>query len=206
MDSLKDIIEETVKQLKEKEQAKDNIMARARKARTLSKQAIMHQHNGEMQKSTKNLMEATKLLKEIKESGSLSPELMFYESVQAARQEYAEASILQSLLAEGRYPSPRDLNIAETNYVLGLADVPGELRRESLDRLREGDLATAEKHLETMEEIYLHLIRAEEASLFLKGLRRKLDITRSVNERTRAEITAEAGRRRLAEKLEKFKE
>lgn len=37
---------------------------------------------------------------------------------------------------------------------------------------------------------------------FLKGLRRKLDVTRNLNERTRSEITAEASRKRLTERLE----
>ena len=52
-----------------------------------------------------------------------------------------------------------------------------------------------------MEEIYLNLTSVEEVSLFLKGLRRKLDVTRNVNERTRAEITTEASRERLRQKL-----
>jgi predicted translin family RNA/ssDNA-binding protein len=37
--------------------------------------------------------------------------------------------------------------------------------------------------------------------LYLKGLRRKLDVTRNVNERTRAEITTEFSRERLRRKL-----
>jgi predicted translin family RNA/ssDNA-binding protein len=41
----------------------------------------------------------------------------------------------------------------------------------------------------------------EEASLLLKGLRRKLDVVRMVNERTRAEITTEVSRERLRRQL-----
>lgn len=52
-----------------------------------------------------------------------------------------------------------------------------------------------------MEEIFLHLVAMEDVSL-LKGLRRKLDIARSLIEATRSEVTAETGRRRLAETLE----
>jgi len=81
--------------------------------------------------------------------------------------------------------------------------VPGELRRQALDALRRGDIETAEARLSTMQEIYLTLVIMEEVPL-LKGLRRKLDITRGVIERTRSEVTAEAGRRRLEECMQRF--
>jgi len=49
-------------------------------------------------------------------------------------------------------------------------------------------------------------VEAEEASLLLRGLRRKLDVTRAVNERTRAEITEEASRAKLTSELRKLGE
>ncbi len=91
------------------------------------------------------------------------------------------------------------------SYLLGLGDVPGELRRQALDALRLGDIETAEARLSTMEEIYLSLVTMEEVAL-LKGLRRKLDIARGVIERTRSEVTAEAGRRRLGESVRRLTE
>jgi predicted translin family RNA/ssDNA-binding protein len=69
--------------------------------------------------------------------------------------------------------------------------------------LRNGDLEAAEENLTTMEQIYLNLTEMEEASLLLKGLRRKLDVVRMVNERTRAEITTEVSRERLRKQLAK---
>jgi len=56
-----------------------------------------------------------------------------------------------------------------------------------------------------MESIYLSLISMEEAPM-LRGLRRKMDIARGVIERTRSEITAEAGRRRLDESVRRLTE
>ena len=75
-----------------------------------------------------------------------------------------------------------------------------------MDLLRAGDLDAAEENLETMEEIYRHLSKVEEVSLLLKGLRRKLDVARSVTERTRAEITTEASRERLRKQLKKVED
>jgi translin len=126
--------------------------------------------------------------------------------VEAARQEYTEAQILYGLNTGAGYPSPEVLGVSETDYIMGLADIPGELRRQSLDHIRLGNLDRAEDNLREMEEIYMSLVEAEEASLLLKGLRRKLDVARAVNERTRSEITEEASRAKLTSELRKLGE
>jgi len=55
-----------------------------------------------------------------------------------------------------------------------------------------------------MEEIYLNLVSIEEAQLFLKGLRRKIDVARSIIENTRGELAAEIGRQRLSKHMEQI--
>ena len=198
---LSEIIQQASDDLINREKARDEAYSRARRARTLSKQAILLLHSGETEKAGSNLVEAKKFLSEINEYVSEFPEIGVYEAVSAAKQEYSEASILYGLNTDGGYPVPSELGVSVTDYILGLADVPGELRRQTLDLLRAGDLVRAEGNLALMEEIYLNLTTVEEVSLFLKGLRRKLDVTRNVNERTRAELTIEASRERLRRKL-----
>ncbi len=203
---LKRIIEKVTEHLAAIEEAKDKAYPKARKARTLSKQSILVLHKGEPLEARRLVSEAARLIAEAQEAGEEFPGVRYSETLSAARQEYAEAAILLSLVTEERYPAPEELEVDETNYVMGLADVPGELRRHALDRLREGDLEAAESALEAMEEIYLRLTEAEEASMMLKGMRRKLDIARGVTERTRAEVTAEAGRRRLSREVESLRD
>ena len=198
---LEEIIKQASDELLNREKARDEAYSRARRARTLSKQSILLLHSGEKARAEANLGEAKKLLTEIEEHVATHPEIGSYEAVTAAKQEYAEACILYGLNTDGVYPSPHELGVSSTDYILGLADVPGELRRQTLDHLRAGDLEAAERNLVLMEEIFLNLTSVEEVSLFLKGLRRKLDVTRNVNERTRAEITIEASRERLRRKL-----
>ena len=198
---LDEIIRQASDQLLSREKARDEAYSRARKARTLSKQAILLLHMGDTVKAQVNLNNAIQLLAELEEYIEVHPEIAFYDAVTAAKQEYSEASILYGLNTDTGYPSPEQLGVSSTDYILGLADVPGELRRQTLDHLRAGDLESAEKNLALMEEIYLNLTSVEEISLFLKGLRRKLDVTRNVNERTRAELTIEASRERLRRKL-----
>ena len=200
---LEEIIRKAAGDLKAREKARDEAYSRARRARVLCKQAILLLHNGELGKAEGNIGEASVILEEIKEYCKEFTEIGFYDAVEAARQEYAEASILLGLNTGKGYPSPELLGLNYKSYLLGLADVPGELRRQTLDLLRAGDLVAAEENLETMEEIYQHLSKVDEVSLLLKGLRRKLDVARSVTERTRAEITTEASRERLRKQLKK---
>jgi translin len=203
---LEDIIRKAAGDLKAREKAKDEAYSRARRARVLSKQAILLLHNGDREKAASSLEEAGALLKEVKEYCVEFTEIGFYDAVNAARQEYAEASILLGINTGKEYPSPEQLGLNHESYLLGLADVPGELRRQTLDLLRAGDLGAAEANLETMEDIYQHLSKVDEVSLLLKGLRRKLDVARSVSERTRAEITTEVSRERLREQLKKVED
>ncbi len=197
---LQKIINQAAQELQFREKARDEALTRARKARQLSKQAILLDHNNQRDKAKTNLAEARHLLDEIQPHAEAYPELNQYEEVEAAHEEHAEATILHALLTKGKYPTPEQAAATPTRYLLGLGDVPGELRREALDALRTGDLEAAEKHLARMEQIYLHLVAMEDASL-LKGLRRKLDIARAVIEATRSEVTAETGRRRLSDQL-----
>jgi translin len=197
---LKKVFDEASENLRERENARDEAYSRARRVRMLSKQAILFLHNGDATKAGSNLDEAAGLLDEVRRYAERFTEIDYFETVTAARQEYAEACILSGLNTGKGYPSPENLGLDYLDYLLGLADVPGELRRQSLDLLRAGNLTKAEENLAVMDEIYLNLTGMEEASL-LKGLRRKLDIMRGVNERTRAEITSEVSRDRLRKSL-----
>ena len=206
MDGVRAIIAEAARRLRDREAARDEALGRSRRARMLSKKAILHLHNLETGEAEDRLLEAGRLLAEIKGYTAAHPEMEFYEDVEAARQEYAEAQILHGLNTGAGYPTPADLGVPETDYIMGLADVPGELRRQSLDHIRAGSLERAEDNLRDMEEIYMSLVEAEEASLLLRGLRRKLDVARAVNERTRSEITEEAGRAKLTGELRRLGE
>jgi translin len=202
-ETLQKIIDAAAQELQQREKARDEALTRARKARQLSKQAILLDHNNQRDKAESNLADARRLLDEIRPHAEAYPELDQYEEVEAAHEEHAEAIILHALLTKNKYPTPEQASASPTRYLLGLGDVPGELRREALDALRTGDLEAAEKHLARMEQIYLHLVAMEDASL-LKGLRRKLDIARAVIEATRSEVTAETGRRRLSDQLKRI--
>jgi translin len=202
---LEDLVRRAAEELRLREQAIDEVMARARRARVKSKQAIQQIHVGAMDEAQSKLGEVAEILRVMKEFIEERAELGCFDAVGAALQEYSEARILYGIVSSGTFPTPEEVGVPIDMYMLGLGDVPGELRRQFLDALRLGDLETAEDRLETMEDIYLDMVSMEEGSL-LKGLRRKMDITRGVIERTRSELTAEVGRRRLSESVKRLSE
>ena len=200
---LEDLVKKGAEELRLRDKALDKVMERARRARILSKQAILRIHSGEELEAGKRLEEASGLISEMDAVIEEYPALGRFDQVSAAKEEFSEASIIMGLTKSGEFPDPVALGVPMTSYLMGLGDVPGELRRQALDALRLGNIETAEARLSTMEEIYLSLVTMEEVPL-LKGLRRKLDIARGVIERTRSEVTAEAGRRKLGESVRRL--
>ena len=115
----------------------------------------------------------------------------------SAFQEYTEAHVLLNLVKNGKFVDPEKIRVPSTSYLLGLADVVGELRRRTLDSLRRGNLKNAEKSLENMEFIHDALMGLEKAPRSVSELRRKSDVARRVIEATRGDVTMEVRRNSL---------
>jgi len=143
------------------------------------------------------LKEAESLFQKLRTVANSYPDMVYSGIVDAAYQEYAEAQTLLTLVQENRFISPEEINVASVAYVLGLADVIGELRRRALDSLRKEHIKTAEECLDHMEEIYIELMSMDEAYMLVPGLRRKSDVARHLIETTRGDITIEARRSSL---------
>ncbi|UCC28328.1 MAG: hypothetical protein JSW29_02475 [Candidatus Bathyarchaeota archaeon] len=202
--TLKSIMDKIQKELKTKEEAKEKVQKDMRKALRLSKQAILLTHQRRFNDARKLLKESSKLLGELREVAELHPDLVYTGIVAGANQEYSEAQVLLSLVRENRFMSPEKLDVPVVDYVLGLADVIGEMRRQALDSLRAGDLKRSEHYLEVMEQIYVELLSMNETYMLVHGLRRKCDIARRVIEATRGDLTLEARRDSLEQSIGKL--
>ncbi len=200
-DTLPNIIVYLKNVLESEEEIRAKVMKNARRTRMLSKQAIMLIHNSEHAHAMNNLEEIKGLRSEMIPLFETVPELEFFEEVKAAQEEYAEALIFQTLLKDESYLTPEEVGVKPSRYLMGLGDVPGELRREVLTALKKGDIEIAEELLGLMEDIYFNLVTCETLSLLSRGLRRKIDITRGVLERTRSDITTEIGHQRLIKRI-----
>ena len=195
--SLKSLLTEIQEELKKREKAKEKVQNIMRKATRLSKQAILLTHQKRIKESKDLLKEAKSLFKQLQRICKKYPDMFYSGMVNAAFQEYAEANILTELIENERFPSPLEIEVPIVDYVLGLADVVGEFRRQALDALRKGDVPYAEKCLEVMETIYVELMTMEDGYILVPGLRRKCDVARRIIETTRGEVTVEARRSSL---------
>jgi len=195
--SLKTLLRKIQEELQKREKVHDEVQRDMRRATRLSKQAILFTHQARFKEAKKLLKEATELFGKLHTVAETYQDMLYSGLVNAAHQEYAEAQTLLALVEESRFVSPEEINVPSIDYVLGLADVIGELRRRALDSLRVGEVKIAEECLHLMEDIYVELMAMDEAYMLVPGLRRKSDVARHLIETTRGDITIEARRNSL---------
>jgi translin len=114
-----------------------------------------------------------------------------------AEKEYVEAVLTAAFVAGDAIPGPSSLGVAGPAWMNGLAEAASELRRHALDRLRDDDVATAERLLQTMDDVYDALVGVDQPDALTGGLRRTTDALRGVLERTRADVTLAVTARRF---------
>lgn len=204
MTSLKTLLKKIRKELKEKDGVREKAQKDMRKATSLSKQAIFLIHQKRFDEAKRLIERANEIISRLNSASTKHPEIIYSGLFSAARQEYSEANIFLNLIEESRFVTPDGISVPSVDYVLGLSDVIGELRRLALDALREGDLKNGEKCLQIMDEIYTELMGMDEAYMLVPGLRRKCDIARRIIETTRGDITQEVRRNSLEKYLKRF--
>jgi translin len=204
MATLKSVLSTIRKELKQKDDLREETHCDMRKATSLSKQAILLIHQKRMRGAKKQLADAKGILSKLWNRSSAYPEIVYTGMFSAALQEYSEANIFLKLVEEMRFVTPKEINVPSSDYVLGLADVIGECRRLALDALREGNLKKAEECLRTMDEIYTELLGLDESYMLVSGLRRKNDVARKIIEATRGDVTQEIRRSELEKQLKRF--
>ena len=195
--SLQKILDRIEGELSEREEFKDELYIAMRKATRFSKQAIFSVHKDKLREAGKLIKDAEKFFSKLDEIPPACRELVYAGIVNSAFQEYTEAHVLLNLVKNGKFVDPEKIHVPPTSYLLGLADVVGELRRRTLDSLRRGDLKNAEKSLENMEFIHDALVGLEKAPRSVPELRRKSDVARRVIEATRGDVTMEVRRTSL---------
>lgn len=124
-----------------------------------------------------------KAMKMLKELGLLKARLsdvekgFEYYSLQA-HQEYSEALILYNILERKKVPSMNEIGESEVPYLLGLMDAVGELKRESIESIRKGEIENAKRYYAIMADIYDSTLHMRFANSVLPDFRRKQDSAR----------------------------
>jgi translin len=182
--------------------ARERGITDSRKVIRASANGIRALHRGEWDKAAELIGEAKSFLDGITEALAGNPELIHAGFVSDAAKEYAEARITEAAFKDEEIPSFGDLKIDPVPYLHGLGEAVGEMRRRMLDLLRDEELEEAEKTLETMDEIVDLLAEVDYPDGMTAGLRRTTDVSRSLVERSRSDLTATVVQERLRRDLE----
>jgi translin len=210
---FEEIIERIRQKLDVDDDVRENSLKATRKSVRLCQEAVASIQRDDFEAARKNLDECTQMLRDFDQSlRTECPEIYYKGNIMTMQQEYVEAALLLALM-EGKteIQGPEALNVSVYAYLGGLGDTVGELRRYSLRAIRQERFEQAEKCLKLMEELYdlLHTLDYPEG--LLPGLRRKVDVARSLIEKTRTDLTYfQHGKDlvtkmdRLIERLDKF--
>jgi translin len=123
--------------------------------------------------------------------------------LQDAQKEYAEANLTMALVTGADLPGPLDLDVEDAAYLGGMSDAIGEGRRRLLDLLRVGDVDQAEQLLDAMEEMFGVLVTMDYPDAITMNLRRATDVSRSLIEKTRGDLSISAVQKDLRDALDR---
>ncbi len=188
--------------LEDRHAAREVGLAASRDAIRAAANAIRAVHRAETVRADELIAEAQAELARAFDACAPHPEVLHAGFIPDAAKEVAEAVLTRAAVAGASLPSPGDIGVDEVSWLHGLAETVGELRRASLDRVRGGDLETAERFLDLMQEILAALATIDVPDGLSRGLRRASDSARAITERTRGDLTTAAGQRELRRALD----
>ena len=204
MDKLEEIAERIRQDFESRTAARDKALAQTRTLTRHCANAIRAVHRDEYDTVRADLASAWSLVESLRTGLKDYPDLYFAGYTQDALKEYAEATIFYGLIADQRLPKPEEIDLESATYLKGLAEAVGELRRRCLDILRHGYSDEAERLLSYMDDIYAILVTMDYPDAITGGLRRLTDIVRSLNERTRGDMTISLRQEHLEESLKRL--
>jgi translin len=181
--------------------ARERAITESRKVIRAAANAIRALHRSEWEEAERLASESGSLLASITDVLASNPELLSHAVVQDAEKEYAEARITQAIFTGAQIPSFQSLAIDPVPYLHGLGEAVGEMRRRMLDLLRDEQITEAEQMLEAMDAIVDQLALIDYPDGMTNGLRRTTDVSRSLVERSRSDLTSTVVQERLRQDL-----
>ena len=199
--SLSAITSEIIENLERLSDARDRALALSRQIVRLSANAVRALHRAELETAAVLLGDARALLDQMIDATTSYPSLYWAGYVQDAMKEFAEAAITATMLADRPPPIPALLGVEHAAYLNALAEAASELRRDTLDALRENQIERALSLMSRMDDVYAVLVTVDFPDAITGGLRRSTDQLRGVLERTRGDVTVAVRQHRLEQAL-----
>ncbi len=206
-DQVKQAILHSMKCINEYLTAKDEVREQIiRKGRDVVKESgyvITFLHSGDAEEALKHLARMQELFEELRVLSNKYPDVRHSGLMNNIASEYVEAMLFFSLITKGELPRLDQLRVDPVPYVQGLLDLVGEIKRHILDLLRRDEYERAMEFFDVAEMIYENTRTLDFPEPILPGVRRKVDIARSVIESLRTLLTDLHSRKKLMDALER---
>ena len=196
-DELLALCEPLLAELDAAHAARERALAACRRTIRACGSAIRAVHRGQADAAEQHVAEAAGALREAQEALGPHPRVAHAGFLHDAEKEYAEARLTAALVGGLPLPGPGDAGVGVAAWLCGLAEAASELRRQLLDRIRDGELAGGEELLDAMEDVYDVLVTVDYPDAITGGLRRATDSLRAVLERSRSDVTTTVIQSRL---------
>ncbi len=194
--------------LEEKDKVRENTIIISRNIVRNCRSAMYNLHRNKMDEAKSLIMDTSEMLEKTHFLRNDHPDIYYSGFLEHAQQEFTECMIVYSILSNKKenllIPGPDELCVSEIAYLNGLGDVSGELRRHILDLIRAGTPEKGEVHLQLMEKIANCLMMFDYPDAMTHGLRHKTDITRSIIEKTRGDLTNAMRQQKLEKAMKDF--
>jgi len=183
-------------QLTDYDKTREKLLELTRRTTRLASWVIIQTHRRQLGKAKATLQQAEESISQIRNLLRESSDFNQVGYVVVAFQEFAEAKILFSFVNQQKLLPQREVGVDWMPYVLGLLDFIGELRRMTMDQLKDGKLKEAQQTFKSMEWIFEELLSLDRASI-IPTFRRKMDVAKRLVEATRADVVVDLRRASL---------
>ena len=200
-DKLLHIIKQISQKLDEKQNIKDQLLPVIKEGIAFASWIIHALHINDFDSAKQNLRKLENLLRNVKKETQHYPDLYYGNFLLTLFQEYSEAKLFYQIINGGEIQTPEELDVPYAAYLLGLADLVGELRRKILTLIRDNKVDDALNLGDVTSEIYDAINMIKVSDSIAPGFRHKKDVARSLIDRTQSDLLNAL----LVSKLEKIR-
>ena len=148
---------------------RENLIKKSRDVLKLSKLLIYAVHRDELDNAAKLVKQIEQERKVLDTIATHDAKMAYEGSYKIAIQEYVEAILYYEFVRTGKLP---DVKVLAEHYILGLADLPGELVRRAVFLAGKGKVESVVKIRDEIDAIYGELLKFDFRD---NEIRRKVD-------------------------------
>ena len=138
---------------------REKLIKKSRDVLKLSKQVIYALHRSEIKVAEKLIIKIKKELKALNRYVKANTKMYHEGSYKVAVQEYVEAMLFHSYVKHRKLATRKELGVRTDYYLLGLADLPGELVRRAILDSTKGNTKSPIEAKEIVSDIYAWLLK-----------------------------------------------